>query len=432
MTQRTRRTRAEQIQATREALMKAALEVVSRHGYAKASVSRITDAAGVAQGTFYSYFETHQDLLKDLLPSEGVRLLRELGDAAHGVDDYFDLERRTFLAFFEFLKRNPHFLRVLTEAEIAAPSSHAQHMGNIEDRYVNALRRAQSRKEIRPHSEKAFRVIAEILSGARGHIATGINQESKHKKTKQSPKKAVDTYVKFIRIGLGEPDKLQKLTKRVFKRSSAASTDSRTMLLNAAERVLYKKGFEATTVVDIANTAKVAVGTFYSYFPSRQVLLDEILTHVRTNMLDYVREACRGSKSFLEVEHRGFVAFFDYIARNPWYISIESGAAVWANESYLKHFSDLTSRYVASMKYSKKKGELAAYREDELPTLAFILMAARHYLATRYVLRNNRSKKLPDSVLKEYLDFVHRGLANVERRTSPYVSQSREKTEMAL
>src|ERR1700730_8698886 len=60
-------TRVEKTELTRNLLIEAAAEIVGKYGYAEASVSRITEHAGVAQGTFYNYFETRQDIL-DLLP----------------------------------------------------------------------------------------------------------------------------------------------------------------------------------------------------------------------------------------------------------------------------------------------------------------------------------------------------------------------------
>lgn len=408
----TKRTREQQTRATREALMKAAMRVVSQHGYAKASVSRITEAAGVAQGTFYSYFDTHQQLLEELLPTAGVQLLDALGRNVQRSDDYFEHERRMFLAFFAYLRRNPYFLRVLTEAEIAAPESHAQHMSNIESRYVGALRRAQTQGQIRPQSDAAFRVIAEVLSGARGHIAIGLNQQA-HGRSKPPPDWAADTYVKFIRFGLGEtgPAKLN-LTLRPTRRkaSTAGSGDTRTVLLQAAARLVHSHGYQATTVARITEAANVAVGTFYGHFLSRQRLLDEILTYVRMEMLDHIREVARGSKSFLELEQRGFLGFFDYLYTNPWYIRIETEAAVWAPESYLQHFADLTERYVAAMRRSRMLGQLRAYEDHELPILAFIAMAARHYLSTRYVLSSGGTRRLPAAISRVYLDLVQHGL----------------------
>jgi AcrR family transcriptional regulator len=49
-------------------------------------------------------------------------------------------------------------------------------------------------------------------------------------------------------------------------------TGRREQLLTAAREVLALKGYERTTVSSIAGRAKVAQGTFYLYFPSKEAL----------------------------------------------------------------------------------------------------------------------------------------------------------------
>ena len=187
--------------------------------------------------------------------------------------------------------------------------------------------------------------------------------------------------------------------------------DMRTRLLEAGARVIHEVGFAGASVAVVTRRAGVALATFYAYFASRQAFFDEVLTHVREKMLEEVGKQVRGSRSFVEVECRGFVAFFDYVHRNPWYIRIETEAALWAPVAYRRHFHDLADRYVASMRRSRERGELAGYEEHELPVLAFTLMAARHYLANRFVLASASPDRLPSWVANAYIRFVARGLA---------------------
>lgn len=52
--------------------------------------------------------------------------------------------------------------------------------------------------------------------------------------------------------------------------------DPRTHLLDASLRAFARKGFEGTTIRDIANEAKVASGLLYHYFPSKQAVLEAL------------------------------------------------------------------------------------------------------------------------------------------------------------
>lgn len=52
---------------TRGRLVEAAKKVFSQRGYYNAQISHIIDEAGVARGTFYLYFKSKEDILKELL-----------------------------------------------------------------------------------------------------------------------------------------------------------------------------------------------------------------------------------------------------------------------------------------------------------------------------------------------------------------------------
>jgi len=66
-----RRSRADRISETRQTLLRSAARVIATHGYAGASIARITEMAGVSQGSFYTYFPSRQALFDAVLPEAG-------------------------------------------------------------------------------------------------------------------------------------------------------------------------------------------------------------------------------------------------------------------------------------------------------------------------------------------------------------------------
>ena len=72
----TKLNRVERNAWTKRKIFDAATKIVGKFGYAEASVARITEAAGVAQGTFYNHFEHRQELLDQLLPKIGMDMGR--------------------------------------------------------------------------------------------------------------------------------------------------------------------------------------------------------------------------------------------------------------------------------------------------------------------------------------------------------------------
>ena len=62
-----RKTREERKQDRRDAIKQAAIQIISEKGYHAAKVSQIVDRVGIAQGTFYLYYEGKQQIFGELL-----------------------------------------------------------------------------------------------------------------------------------------------------------------------------------------------------------------------------------------------------------------------------------------------------------------------------------------------------------------------------
>jgi AcrR family transcriptional regulator len=71
----------------REALKAAAIEVFAAHGYRDAKVSDIVEQVGVAQGTFYLYYDGKQQLFEEILNDFLSLVLETIGNWEPGALD---------------------------------------------------------------------------------------------------------------------------------------------------------------------------------------------------------------------------------------------------------------------------------------------------------------------------------------------------------
>ena len=166
----TKLSRVERNAWTKRRIFDAATRIVGKFGYAEASVARITEQAGVAQGTFYNHFENRQELLDQLLPKIGRDMVRFIHERT-GTADAARQEIDRFGAFFDFIREVPEFLRILNEAEFFAPSGYQKHLDNISTAYVRILKRARHAGMIDDFSDVEFEAIVHILMGARGYLS---------------------------------------------------------------------------------------------------------------------------------------------------------------------------------------------------------------------------------------------------------------------
>lgn len=165
------RRRADRAIETRRKLLDAAAKVVGAEGYANASVAKVTALAEIAQGTFYNYFASQQDLFDQLLPELGTELLDFIRARIAGESDSFKREEIGFRAFFDFLAERPEFYRILNEAETFAPKAYHDHMRNMADGYLRALTRSHAKGELPGFERRELEVIVYTLLAARNYIS---------------------------------------------------------------------------------------------------------------------------------------------------------------------------------------------------------------------------------------------------------------------
>ncbi len=201
---RTARNRGEKSELIRDSLFRAAAEVVGEVGYADASISLITSKAGVAQGTFYNYFESRQDILDQLLPVLGKQMRQHVGEKARAGHNFVEREELGFRAFFSFLTETPHFFRILNEAESLAPNAHHAHIEAVARGYTNFLRRAHADGEFPGFEPNELEVVVFMLMAARSYLP--LRYEHGEVGQAELPEWVINAYMKFIKYGLmGQP-----------------------------------------------------------------------------------------------------------------------------------------------------------------------------------------------------------------------------------
>ncbi|WP_414551360.1 TetR/AcrR family transcriptional regulator [Anabaena sp. CCY 0017] len=65
---------------------------------------------------------------------------------------------------------------------------------------------------------------------------------------------------------------------RVFNSPATSEAQTRTRILQAAQKLFASKGFDGTTTRDLAQAANVAEGTLFRYFPNKKSILVEVAT----------------------------------------------------------------------------------------------------------------------------------------------------------
>lgn len=135
---------------TRHKLLEAAEACFGKRGFYATSVADITRKAGVALGTFYTYFSSKTEILSELVRRINAILRAELRAAIAGLKDRREIERSGFRAFFEFASRHRDIYRIVREAEFIDEAVARWYYQSLALRYIEGLKRGIKRGEIRP------------------------------------------------------------------------------------------------------------------------------------------------------------------------------------------------------------------------------------------------------------------------------------------
>ena len=145
--------------ATRERLLTAAESVFAELGYPEASIVKITEAAGVAQGTFYLYFSSKQEIFEEVVRDLNRRVRHAMAAGSERGRTRAEAELLGFKGYFEFAAQHGALYRIIRQAEFVSPQTLHEHYDTIASGYAAALETAMDGGEV-------ARMDAEVLAWA--------------------------------------------------------------------------------------------------------------------------------------------------------------------------------------------------------------------------------------------------------------------------
>lgn len=133
---------------TRGKLLESAEQVFGEVGYVDASIVKITEAAGVGQGTFYLYFASKQEIFDELIRDLNRRVRHAMKEASSRGETRLEAELLGFGAYFRFTADHPALYRIIRQAEFVSPQMLEYHYEKLAEGYVEGLRESMARGEI--------------------------------------------------------------------------------------------------------------------------------------------------------------------------------------------------------------------------------------------------------------------------------------------
>ena len=147
-------------------ILDAAREEFGERGFSDSSIVGITQRAGVALGTFYTYFESKEALFQALVRDMSAQVRDDVGPALTGAGDGLEAEQRALAAFLRFARDHRDIYRIVDEAEFVDPAAYREHYETTATRIAARLRAARDRGEIKDFSDVDLDILSWGMMGA--------------------------------------------------------------------------------------------------------------------------------------------------------------------------------------------------------------------------------------------------------------------------
>jgi AcrR family transcriptional regulator len=130
-------------------LLTAAEELFGERSYHRTTVADICARAGMATGSFYSYFGSKAEIFAAVVRTINTDLRRAMKTALESTDGgQRARERASFRAYFDMLSQRPWIDRIVRESEFIDPGLFREYYEHLTRGYARGVRAAQMAREV--------------------------------------------------------------------------------------------------------------------------------------------------------------------------------------------------------------------------------------------------------------------------------------------
>jgi AcrR family transcriptional regulator len=156
-------------------------------------------------------------------------------------------------------------------------------------------------------------------------------------------------------------------------------------ILDAARDEFGERGFAESSIVGITQRAGVALGTFYTYFDSKESVFQALVSDMSAQVRDHVAPAFKDATDALDGERRALESFLQFARKHRDVYRIIDEAEFVEPRAYREHYQTTATRIAARLIAARDKGEISSrYSDDELDILAWAIMGANVFLGLRF------------------------------------------------
>ena len=156
-------------------------------------------------------------------------------------------------------------------------------------------------------------------------------------------------------------------------------------ILDAARDEFGERGFSDSSIVGITQRAGVALGTFYTYFDSKEAVFQALVRDMSAQVRDHVAPALKEASDAIDGERRALESFLRFAREHRDVYRIIDEAEFVEPAAYREHYETTATRIAARLAAARDSGEIGRdYSDEELDMLAWAVMGANVFLGLRF------------------------------------------------
>ena len=155
-------------------------------------------------------------------------------------------------------------------------------------------------------------------------------------------------------------------------------------ILDAALHEFGERGFADSSIVGITTRAEVALGTFYTYFDSKEAVFRALVRDMSLQVRDSVAPSLDGATDALDAERRALAAFLRFVRGHKQVYRIIDEAEFVDPEGFRSHYESTAERIRARLSAGSNRGELRPAPALGEEVAAWAIMGANVFLGLRF------------------------------------------------
>ena len=160
---------------------------------------------------------------------------------------------------------------------------------------------------------------------------------------------------------------------------------TRRKILDAALVEFGERGFSDSSIVGITARARVALGTFYTYFTSKDEVFRALVGDMSAQVRDAVAPAIEGATDTLTGERQALAAFLNFVRGHQQVYRIIDEAEFVDPEGFRRHYQTTAMRIAQRLTAGADRGEVASATDPLTQEIrAWAIMGANVFLGLRF------------------------------------------------